>query len=201
MEIVDSVTGEPCCSSTPNPADKQLCHGDPTSVRSQGLCSTRSRASDTAKTSGKYLGDRISAYTKPQDFSESHCDNDSNRMDKDDHYGQFNEQGRELSSAVSVRGSAGKVAGLLCILCLLRVLRRWNQTGNKWLDVPDVGDWLVRSDQCVFFFLLRCVCVHVYVYVCVCVCVYVHTHAHLPASVHVCVCLPLCVHMCVSNLF
>lgn len=34
--------------------------------------------------------------------------------------------------------------GLVVVLCILRVLRRWNQTGNKWLDVPDVGDWLVK---------------------------------------------------------
>ncbi|KAK7508127.1 hypothetical protein BaRGS_00000366 [Batillaria attramentaria] len=36
---------------------------------------------------------------------------------------------------------------LVVILCILRVLRRWNQTGNKWLDVPDVGDWLVMPEN------------------------------------------------------
>ena len=32
-----------------------------------------------------------------------------------------------------------------CILLIIsRVLRIWNQTGDKWAHLPDVGDWLVR---------------------------------------------------------
>lgn len=34
-------------------------------------------------------------------------------------------------------------ASVVSVLLILRILRRWNQTGNKWLDVPDFGDWLV----------------------------------------------------------
>jgi hypothetical protein len=34
-------------------------------------------------------------------------------------------------------------ASVIGVLVLLRVLRRWNQTGNKWLDVSDFGDWLI----------------------------------------------------------
>ena len=45
---------------------------------------------------------------------------------------------------LSVEQCVTRVASLVGILSLLRVLRRWNQTGNKWLNVPDVGDWLVR---------------------------------------------------------
>ena len=30
----------------------------------------------------------------------------------------------------------------VCVLC--RLLRSWNQTGIKWADKPDIGDWLVR---------------------------------------------------------
>ncbi|XP_060084233.1 GPI ethanolamine phosphate transferase 2-like [Ylistrum balloti] len=33
------------------------------------------------------------------------------------------------------------------VLFLCRVLRTWNQTGNKWLDRPDVGDWLLRPEN------------------------------------------------------
>jgi hypothetical protein len=35
------------------------------------------------------------------------------------------------------------VGGVTVMLYVMRVLRRWNQTGNKWLDLPDFGDWLV----------------------------------------------------------
>ena len=33
---------------------------------------------------------------------------------------------------------------VVMVLLILRVLRRWNHTGNKWLDIPDFGDWLVK---------------------------------------------------------
>ena len=29
-----------------------------------------------------------------------------------------------------------------CLLALSRLIRGWNQTGNKWLNEPDVGDFL-----------------------------------------------------------
>ncbi|RUS86939.1 hypothetical protein EGW08_005264 [Elysia chlorotica] len=32
---------------------------------------------------------------------------------------------------------------VLAVLLMLRVLRRWNHTGNKWLDIPDFGDWMI----------------------------------------------------------
>ncbi|XP_069126866.1 GPI ethanolamine phosphate transferase 2-like [Argopecten irradians] len=39
------------------------------------------------------------------------------------------------------------VMAAMLILVLCRVLRTWNQTGNKWLDQPDVGDWLVIPEN------------------------------------------------------
>lgn len=36
------------------------------------------------------------------------------------------------------------VMAAIVVVVLCRVLRMWNQTGNKWLDRPDVGDWLAR---------------------------------------------------------
>lgn len=39
-------------------------------------------------------------------------------------------------------------ASIICVLVLLRILRRWNQTGNKWIDVPDFGDWLILYVIC-----------------------------------------------------
>ncbi|CAL1536142.1 unnamed protein product, partial [Lymnaea stagnalis] len=33
------------------------------------------------------------------------------------------------------------------VIAMLRILRRWNQTGNKWLDTPDIGDWLILTEN------------------------------------------------------
>lgn len=30
---------------------------------------------------------------------------------------------------------------------LHRILRKWNQTGDKWASLPDVGDWLIQQEQ------------------------------------------------------
>ena len=30
------------------------------------------------------------------------------------------------------------------LLLLTRVARTWNQTGDKWSHLPDVGDWLLQ---------------------------------------------------------
>ncbi|XP_059167213.1 GPI ethanolamine phosphate transferase 2-like isoform X2 [Physella acuta] len=44
-----------------------------------------------------------------------------------------------------------KISLFLCnvsvVLIILRILRRWNQTGNKWLDVPDFGDWFILPEN------------------------------------------------------
>ncbi|KAK3577520.1 hypothetical protein CHS0354_026476 [Potamilus streckersoni] len=39
------------------------------------------------------------------------------------------------------------VLGVLAVLILSRALRSLNQTGNKWLDRPDVGDWLTKPEN------------------------------------------------------
>ncbi|XP_041357687.1 GPI ethanolamine phosphate transferase 2-like [Gigantopelta aegis] len=54
-------------------------------------------------------------------------------------------------------GKCSSGVAILClwlVLVLLRILRTWNQTGDKWHHLPDVGDWLVRYR--LFFILLVC---------------------------------------------
>ena len=46
------------------------------------------------------------------------------------------------TSCLTVRSAAELAISLTCILLSLRVLRQWNQTGNKWQHLPDFGDWL-----------------------------------------------------------
>lgn len=41
-----------------------------------------------------------------------------------------------------LRCAGGLVDVCLCVVVLGGVLRRWNQTGDRWLHLPDVGDWL-----------------------------------------------------------
>lgn len=36
-----------------------------------------------------------------------------------------------------------QIAGIVTVMLLVRWLRAINQTGNKWLDTPDMGDWLM----------------------------------------------------------
>ena len=48
-------------------------------------------------------------------------------------------------SRITVKRSLWVAIVFLCVvLALLRILRTWNQTGDKWRHLTDVGDWLVR---------------------------------------------------------
>lgn len=38
----------------------------------------------------------------------------------------------------------------LGLLFLHRILRKWNQTGDKWASLPDVGDWLIQQEQRIY---------------------------------------------------
>jgi ethanolaminephosphotransferase len=39
---------------------------------------------------------------------------------------------------------------LIGLLFLHRILRKWNQTGDKWASLPDVGDWLIQQEHKTF---------------------------------------------------
>ena len=48
----------------------------------------------------------------------------------------------DTSSVASLNVAIGAT---LMLLILCRVARTWNQTGDKWADLADVSDWLVRQ--------------------------------------------------------
>ncbi|XP_033738770.1 GPI ethanolamine phosphate transferase 2-like isoform X2 [Pecten maximus] len=76
------------------------------------------------------------------------------------------EQKKEEKHFEQVKGFPGRtVMAAILILVLCRVLRTWNQTGNKWLDQPDVGDWLVMPENKCFLSVLMGVALSVVVVV------------------------------------
>ncbi|CAF1597521.1 unnamed protein product, partial [Didymodactylos carnosus] len=44
---------------------------------------------------------------------------------------------------------------LITITFIFRLLRSWNQTGNKWLTQPDIGDYLNSSDNRQLLFIVH----------------------------------------------
>ncbi|XP_038067986.1 GPI ethanolamine phosphate transferase 2-like [Patiria miniata] len=63
------------------------------------------------------------------------------------------------ASAIGQSGDkmAARVAmGTAAALVVSRLLRAWNQTGMKWADQPDIGDWLVRPENKVSLSVLTC---------------------------------------------
>jgi ethanolaminephosphotransferase len=64
----------------------------------------------------------------------------------------------------------------LGLLFLHRILRKWNQTGDKWSSLPDVGDWLIQQEQRTY---LSVVLLLGLVAVCCCC---LHLSAHYPGT-------------------
>lgn len=47
-----------------------------------------------------------------------------------------------------------KIFASILLLFLTRLLRSWNQTGNKWASLPDIGDWLVHDNRIILLTIL-----------------------------------------------
>ena len=48
------------------------------------------------------------------------------------------------------------VVSAVAALCLFRLIRKFNQTGDKWLSYPDIGDWLLQDGNQLFLGALYC---------------------------------------------
>lgn len=72
--------------------------------------------------------------------------NDRSSFANDKLIGQKNEQadGVDIRIWENCRCYKSIIFGCVAVLVLCRILRKWNQTGDKWLNIPDIGDWLVR---------------------------------------------------------
>ena len=56
----------------------------------------------------------------------------------------FNTEGFQGDKNVRYKFPWKCILASLGVLILSRIMRSLNQTGDKWLHIPDVGDWLVR---------------------------------------------------------
>ena len=118
------------------------------------------RVSESTRTAQQYLGDSISGSNSCQNSGSSSSRSFTrirNRMRSEEvHLMHCQEKKGDTALPQELSGEqcVKMVASLVGILLLFRILRRWNQTGNKWLDIPDVGDWLCRWVRQSFFPLL-----------------------------------------------
>ncbi|UJR24086.1 hypothetical protein I4U23_027053 [Adineta vaga] len=50
------------------------------------------------------------------------------------------------------------------LLILSRLIRSWNQTGNKWLNHPDIADFLNQSDHQIYLFIIHILSSIIFIY-------------------------------------
>lgn len=73
-------------------------------------------------------------------------------------------QGPTLMNFLSGKDALNRFAWFqiswLCLLAMHLFARRLNQTGDKWLSVPDIGDWLVMDEHRLWnsFFVFGSLC-------------------------------------------
>ncbi|CAF1347512.1 unnamed protein product [Adineta steineri] len=69
-----------------------------------------------------------------------------------------------LSTYLLIRTIEEKSFKYLFMLILSRLIRSWNQTGNKWLNIPDIGDFLNRSENVVYLFTIHFLSSIIFIY-------------------------------------
>ncbi|KAL8584645.1 hypothetical protein ACOMHN_002374 [Nucella lapillus] len=116
------------------------------SDQSSSCLQSGARISDQSSSCSQ-SGARISdgeRWRKAETRRQSSCEANAPRQEE---YGGVRNVEEPMGEPRNRGEDVGLVLSLVGILMLCRTLRRWNQTGNKWLDVPDVGDWLVRPEN------------------------------------------------------
>ncbi|KFM61991.1 hypothetical protein X975_01437, partial [Stegodyphus mimosarum] len=59
-----------------------------------------------------------------------------------------------LCNVLHIRNTSDKLYTIVILLVSHRILRSWNQTGNKWQHLPDISDWLNQEQNSVFSSLI-----------------------------------------------
>jgi ethanolaminephosphotransferase len=69
-----------------------------------------------------------------------------------------------LSSYFLILTIEQKSSKMLFMLILSRLIRSWNQTGNKWLNLVDIGDYLNRNENRVYLFVIHLISSIIFIY-------------------------------------
>lgn len=128
--IHPSVTGHVCQTEFRG----QEAGHDPHAADTWRDCTITQHSQHILLQSGVKNAEKNSEFTEIRDFS---------RSGKFRRYKEASNFSQHCVTA-SWKQQVKRAASLLAILFVFRILRHWNQTGNKWLEIPDVGDWLVR---------------------------------------------------------
>ena len=66
---------------------------------------------------------------------------------EDENTGNLHLRGEAIQEMTLQNGVVSHLLAVLVLLGLGRLSRGWNQTGIKWADTPDIGDWFIKPEN------------------------------------------------------